>query len=216
MLDGRQPTLEAQAAGAIHDHAQGVRAASPQELQRIAEFQQTNAFFSSPALRDFALGGAAPATAQGRTRVGEAGPALLRGLPPDPAAGFKPGLCAHCHSGPLMNQTNEFAPVLHPAADPAGTRFSDVGVSEFNAASNPVREFVFNKRHGERGTRVQPRSGPRADHRHRSDDDPTFENVNAFKISPLRGIRRTRRTSTTTRRRRSKTSRRTTRTSSTW
>src|SRR5690349_11931709 len=54
MQDGRQPSLEAQAVGAIHDHAQGVRTASSKELERLAAFERTDAFFSSPALRAFA------------------------------------------------------------------------------------------------------------------------------------------------------------------
>ncbi len=50
MLDGRQPTLEAQATGAIHDHAQALSAPTGKELTRLHEFQLTDAFFSSPAV----------------------------------------------------------------------------------------------------------------------------------------------------------------------
>ncbi len=46
MMDGRQPSLEAQATGAIQDHAQGA-VPSLADLQAIAAFQKTNAFFSS-------------------------------------------------------------------------------------------------------------------------------------------------------------------------
>src|SRR6185295_19167457 len=66
MLDGRQPTLEAQAAGAIHDHAQGA-SPSAEGLHAIGEFQKTNEFFSSPELRRFALGGPAPKLPAGHT-----------------------------------------------------------------------------------------------------------------------------------------------------
>src|SRR5205823_2269644 len=108
MLDGRQPNLESQAAGAIHDHAQGV--ASFGELHAIAEFEKTNAFFSSPALRRFALEkGSAPDLPAAHTESEERGRRFFENRPPDPTEGFKPGLCAHCHSGPLLNQTNEFA-----------------------------------------------------------------------------------------------------------
>src|SRR5688572_9366234 len=59
MLDGRQATLEDQAAGAIMDHAQGV--VPPRiALRAIAAFQKSSTFFSSPALRHFANGGPAP------------------------------------------------------------------------------------------------------------------------------------------------------------
>jgi cytochrome c peroxidase len=156
MLDGRQPSLESQAAGAVVDHAQ---AAIPSQanLSAIAAFQRTNGFFSSPALRRFALGTS--------------------------------GLCSHCHSGPLLNQTNEFADDFIGLPIPAGERFMNVGISELNVPLNPVQEFVFNP-----GT---------ANERHLVSADPgralvtgVFEelglqHVNAFKIAPLRGLRRT-------------------------
>lgn len=41
MLDGRRPSLEAQAAGAIVDHAQGLVPVAA-DLHAIAAFQQTN------------------------------------------------------------------------------------------------------------------------------------------------------------------------------
>jgi cytochrome c peroxidase len=191
MLDGRQPTLEQQAAGAIQDHAQGV-IPSVAELHNIAEFQKTNAFFSSPEVRLFALGGAAPGLPVAHTASEARGRRFFEDVPPDPTDGFKPGLCAHCHSGPLLNQTNQFATLFIGAPIPAGQRFISVGVSEFNHANNPVRDFIFNP-----GT-------PQATHLLSADpgralitgigdpaQDPTLENVNAFKISALRGIRRT-------------------------
>jgi len=90
-----------------------------------------------------------------------------------------------------MDQTNQFAAAFipSPAPIPAGQRFMTVGVSEFNSADNPVREFIFNP-----GT-------PQEKHIFSPDpgralitgivDDPTLEHVNAFKISALRGIRHT-------------------------
>lgn len=191
MLDGRQPTLEAQAAGAIMDHAQAV--APPfADLHAIAAFQQTARFFSSPALRRFARGhGPAPGLPQGRTPAEQRGRRFFEDVPPDPAQGLKPGLCSHCHSGPLLNQTNEFAQffIPSPAPIPAGQRFISVGVSEFNAAGNPVREFVFNQ-----GTAQEVRiTSPDLGRAMVTGvvDDPTLEHLNAFKISPLRGIART-------------------------
>lgn len=193
MLDGRQPTLEAQAAGAIHDHAQGI-GPSAADLHSIAEFQRTEAFFSSPALRRFARGGAAPRLPRGHTPSEKRGRRFFEDVGPDPALGFKPGLCAHCHSGPLLNQTNEFAQAFIQLPIPAGMRFISVGVSEFDAANNPRREFIFNQGTASESHVFSPDPGralitgigivP---------DNPalTLENVNAFKISPLRGIART-------------------------
>jgi cytochrome c peroxidase len=190
MLDGRQPTLEAQAAGAIADHAEGV-VPSLKSLHAIAEFQKTSGFFSSPELRRYASGGPKPGLPRGRSTSEKRGRRFFEDVPPDPSQGLKPGLCAHCHSGALLNTTNEFAKAFipSPAPIPEGQRFLSVGVSEFNAAGNPVREFVFNQ-----GT-------PQEVHVFSPDpgralttgvvDDPTLEHVNAFKISPLRGIRNT-------------------------
>ena len=189
MLDGRQPSLEAQAAGAIQDHAQGVPPSSA-AVHAIAEFQRTNGFFSSPEVRRFALErGPAPGLPKGQTASEQRGRRFFEDLPPDPTDGFKPGLCSHCHSGPLLNQTNQFAQAFIGPPIPAGQRFISVGVSELNFANNPVREFVFNKGTPQEVTIASPDIG-------RAMitgivDDPTLEHVNAFKISALRGIRHT-------------------------
>jgi hypothetical protein len=186
MLDGRQVSLEAQAAGAIRDHAQGAVPAT-EALQAIAAFQRTNAFFSSPAVRHFALGGPAPELPQGNTESEKRGRRFFEDVPPD----IKPGLCSHCHSGPLLNTTNEFAKffIPSPLPIPAGQRFLGVGVSEFNDAANLPREFIFNAGTPQEVHLVSPDPG-------RAlitgvIDDPRFEHVNAFKISALRGIRHT-------------------------
>ena len=190
MLDGRQASLEAQAAGAIRDHAQGGVPAI-EALQAIAEFQRTNAFFSSPAMRRFALGGPAPGLPAGNTESEKRGRRFFEDVPPDITQGLKPGLCSHCHSGPLLNTTNEFARffIPSPAPIPAGQRFLSVGISEFNDAANLPREFIFNAGTPQQVRLVSPDPG-------RAlitgvIDDPRLEHVNAFKISPLRGIRHT-------------------------
>ena len=195
MLDGRQSTLELQADGAIHDHAQATEAPTLPELELIRQFQLTEAFFSSPELRNRSLGGPIPKLPKGNTPSEKRGRVFFEDVPPNPAAGFRPGLCAHCHSGTLMNQTSEFAPEFFGVPVRTGTRFQDVLVSAFNDAGNVVREFIFNE-----GT---------ANERHVSSPDPgralitglvdgdplagdtTFEHTNAFKISQLRGIRHT-------------------------
>lgn len=188
MLDGRQPNLPSQAAGAIADHAQ---AAVPPlaSLQAIAAFQKTNGFFSAPTVRQFFLGGPAPGLPQGNTASEKRGRVFFEDVGPDPTQGLKPGLCSHCHSGPMLNQTNEFADDFIGLPIPAGQRFLSVGVSEINAMGNPVRKFIFNKGAPNEVTLESPDPG-------RSlvtgvIDDPTLEHVNAFKISILRGIRHT-------------------------
>jgi cytochrome c peroxidase len=189
--DGREPSLQAQAARAILDHAQG-SVPSAEELSAIASFEKSRGFFSSRALRRFALDrGAAPQLPQGNTDSEKRGRRFFEDVPPDANQGLKPGLCAHCHSGPLMNQTNKFAAAFipSPAPIPAGQRFLSVGVSEFNSANNPVREFIFNP-----GTPQEKRiSSPDPGRALITGivDDPRLENVNAFKIPVLRGCRHT-------------------------
>jgi cytochrome c peroxidase len=145
MLDGRQSTLELQAGGAIHDHAVAIDIPALNQLELIRQFQLTEAFFSSPALMSRAVGGPNPRLPQGNTASERRGRRFFEDVPPDPTDGLKPGLCSHCHSGTLMNQTNEFAPLFFQLPVKTGTRFQDVLVSFFNDAGNPVREFIFNE-----------------------------------------------------------------------
>ena len=207
MLDGRQPDLESQALGAITDHAQATRTIQSRELALIAEFQRTAKFFSSPALELFARGGVAePTLPLGLSASEKRGRTFFEDLPPDFSVtppNFKPGACAGCHSGPLLNQTNQFLPL----AVPPGTRFQGVLVSEFNAAGNPAIDFVFHNQLHDFGATNQdgkpdgiievssPDPG-RALITGRADDffpfpPGSFDHLNAFKISQLRGIRHT-------------------------
>ena len=197
MLDGRQPTLEDQALGAIRDHAQSTLFIRKKQLERIADFQLTDRFFSSHALESFARGGPAPSLPQGHTPSEKRGRLFFEDRPPEPP-NFKLGLCSACHSGPMLNQTNQFLPV----AVPPGTRFQTVLVSEFNAAGNPSTKFVFQNQERDLGDANQdgvrdgiievtsPDPG-RALITGRADDLGSFDHLNAFKISPLRGVRDT-------------------------
>lgn len=208
MLDGRQPTLQAQALGAITDHGQATRAVRQRELDLLARFQQlAPRFFSSPELALFAYTGRPPRLPRGRTASEKRGRLFFEDVPPDftvDPPNLKPGSCATCHSGPMMNQTNQFL----PSAVPPGTRFQNVMVSDFNHAGNPVMNFVFrNQEHdldpttNQDGTpdgliEVASPDPGRALITGRADDffpfpPGSFDHLNAFKISPLRGIRHT-------------------------
>jgi cytochrome c peroxidase len=198
MADGRQPTLELQALGAIVDHAQATRSVSARELDLIATFQRdTRRFFSSPGLYAFARGGDAPLLPPGRTASEKRGRTFFEDLPPDVSTippNFKPGLCATCHSGPMLNQTNQFLPLPLPP----GTRFQTVFVSEINEAGNPPIDFVFHNQDVPGGVIEVSSPDPgralvtgRADDSNPASPLSTFDNLNAFKISPLRGIRHT-------------------------
>jgi cytochrome c peroxidase len=199
MLDGRQPSLQSQATGAITDHALATRPPTARELDLIANFQQHGPrFFSSPFLEFFAGGGPAPVLPRGNTASERRGRTFFEDVPPDFSVtppNFKPGVCAACHSGPMLNHTNPFLPL--PAVMP-GTRFQSVLVSEFNEGGNPPIDFVFHNQNVPGGIIELSSPDPgvalitgRAD-----DSDPTsplstFDNLNAFKISPLRGIQKT-------------------------
>jgi cytochrome c peroxidase len=197
MLDGRQPTLEDQALGAIRDHAQSTLFIGRKQLERIASFQLTDRFFSSHAVESFARGGPAPGLPRGDTPSEQRGRLFFEDRPPEPP-NFKLGLCSACHSGPMLNRTNQFLPV----AVPPGTRFQTILVSELNAAGNPLIKFVFHNQERDLGDANQdgvrdgiievtsPDPG-RALITGRADDVGSFDHLNAFKISPLRGIRDT-------------------------
>ncbi len=97
---------------------------------------------------------------------------------------FKTGICANCHSGPMLNETNEFLP-FPPFK--RGARFQTIGVSEINAAANPVIDFIFTNRDGTT-TRV---SSPDPGRALITGDANDFESLNAFKIPSLWGAART-------------------------
>jgi len=208
MLDGRQPTLQDQALGAITQHAQATRAVTPRELDLIANFQKTPRFYSSAETLLFAFTGRTPELPAGRTASEKRGRTFFEDVPPDftvTPPNFKVGACAACHSGPMMNQTNQFLPV----AVPPGSRFQDVLVSAFNVAGNPVIDFIFHNQPNDLdpatnqdgvadgNIEVSSPDPGRALITGRADDNfvqlPTasFDHLNAFKISPLRGIRNT-------------------------
>ncbi len=184
MQDGRQPTLELQAGGAIQDHAQGT-AFTLADLENIKQFQMTDAFFSSPELRDRARGGPQPKLPKGSTPSEKRGRRFFEDVPPD--SDVRHGLCSHCHSGTLMNQTSEFAPLFFGVPVKTGTRFQDILVSTFNDAGNPVREFIFTQGDGTEVHKFSPDPG-RALITGALDDPITFENFDAFKIPQLRGV----------------------------
>ncbi len=130
MWDGREGTLENQARDAILGHAQAPAAPCLADLQAIARYEQDD-LFSSPALQRFAQGGPAPGLPAGHTASEKRGRAFF-----DPTT--KNGLCAQCHAGPMLNQTDTFAFGL-----PAGARFASVRVSEMNTRGLPVHTYVF-------------------------------------------------------------------------
>jgi cytochrome c peroxidase len=186
MLDGRQPDLPSQAAGAIRDHAQATIAPTIEQLSLIASFQSTDRFFSSIQLKNFAHGAAPPQLPIGRTPAERRGRRFFEDIPP--GATGKDGLCAGCHSGPMLNETNaELAKIL---PIPPGTRFQSVLVSEFNAAGNIPITFVFTNPDNTKTELTTPDPG-RALITGVGQEFGSFDNVNAFKIPTLWGVKKT-------------------------
>lgn len=176
MFDGREPNLAAQARNAIRNHAQATGPVSDADLASIAAFEQSDSFFSSPAVRDYARGGPAPSLPQGTSPSEKRGRVFFEDRF-DPQ-NLKVGSCGICHSGPMLDRTSHAFPLG------AGVRFISVSVSEFNEARNPVRLFTVRNPDGSQVTIASPDPG-------RALITGDIRDFNAFKISPLRGIRRT-------------------------
>jgi cytochrome c peroxidase len=142
LLDGRAPTLQEQALGAIHDHYQNSEEPTPAQLDAIAEFQRTDAhFFSSDELEEFAAGGPPPELPPGVTPTEKRGRMFFVDAPFAPPS--KNGICALCHSGPMLNRVNQDHSNV-PGSPPPGVRFIDTGVTLVNAPNNPIRTWVIN------------------------------------------------------------------------
>ena len=185
MLDGREPNLRIQARHAIENHAQNTKSLSDSDLVLIADFQLTDGFFSSPALRKFARGGPVPVLPGGRTESEKRGHRFF--VSAAFAGDGKSGACAACHSGPMLNETDRFLPV--PVA--AGTRFISVNVSEFNAAGNPLRQFLFKMPDGSVIPVMSPDPGRALVTGKIGGPPPDCStNLNAFKIPSLWGVRK--------------------------
>ena len=182
MWDGRHHNLDEQALSAILGHVEAARTPSAKELERIAEFERSRTFFSSLPLWRFAVNGTPPPLPAGRTESEQRGREFFEDVPPD-KGNSKRGICAICHSGPLLNETNEFIPVPPRRR---GGRFQSILVSELNAMGNPVQEFVFEKPDGTTTRILSPDPG-----RAVITGSLDFEHLNAFKIPPLWGVSRT-------------------------
>lgn len=182
MYDGRDPDLIAQARGAIAAHAQAGREPSSHELKQIAAFQHTPGFFSSFTMLKYAYTGSAPRLPEGRTESEKRGRRFFIDAPP--AGDLKTGACAVCHSGPMLNETNQF--VFFPPFQRGG-RFQSVGVSEFNDTKNPALDFVFRNADGSTTLVSSPDPGRALI----TGDANDVLSRNAFKIPSLWGVART-------------------------
>jgi cytochrome c peroxidase len=140
--DGRPATLEDQALGAIHDHYQNTREPTFAQLGAIADFERTNAhFFSSDELKAFAAGGPPPELPPGITPAEQRGRTFLVDAPFAPPS--KNGICALCHSGPMLNRVNQAHSDFGQGRPRPGVRFFGTGVKIVNAPNNPIRTWII-------------------------------------------------------------------------
>lgn len=190
MLDGRDKDLNAQALSAIQRHFQAPNPL-PSDVSRIAGFELTNRFFSSPDMLHYAQKGDVPVLPEGKTASEKRGRRFFLNVSPY-KSGDNSGTCAVCHSGPMLNQTNEFLPLPNPP----GTRFLTIGVSEGNLIGNSVRNFIFRNADGTQSSVWSPDPGRalitgKIDGVAAANGAPFFTSLNAFKISPLWGVKNT-------------------------
>lgn len=143
MSDLRAATLTVQALGAIQGHFQNTIEPSALQLELIAEFQQKDPrFFSSELLRRFAQNGETPRLPEGTTDAERRGRSFFEDASFAPPS--KAGVCALCHSGPMLNEANVFSTAVF--GGPPGTHIFSAGVSERNFAGNPT--YTFDVREG--------------------------------------------------------------------
>jgi hypothetical protein len=143
MYDLRARNLSDQALGAIHDHAQNTVEPTPEQLALIADFQRTDKhFFSSDTLQGFARGGPAPALPPGKTASEQRGRLMF--VETEFSPGSTKGICALCHTGPMLNQTSPFN-----HTGPPGARIANIGVSERNLLNLPEYTFLIDDGFGD-------------------------------------------------------------------
>jgi cytochrome c peroxidase len=151
MWDGREGTdLAHQALSAALDHAEVLQLPTESELADIAFFQEQ--LFSSAALREYARGGPEPTLPYGRNDSEERGRAFFLDEPLSASAGTH-GLCATCHSGPMLNRTGHFNP-----GDPPDLPFSGNRTSQFNRRALP--EYTYHITLASDHLNDNPRIGP--------------------------------------------------------
>jgi cytochrome c peroxidase len=139
--DGRPQSVQEQALEAVHGHYQPAVEPTAAQLDAIADFQQiAPQFFSSPALRRFAAGGPPPELPPGVTPAEKRGRTFLVDVPFAPPS--KNGICALCHSGPMLNMVSQAHSDFVGGRPRPGVRFSNIGVAIVNEPRNPIRTWI--------------------------------------------------------------------------
>jgi cytochrome c peroxidase len=108
--------------------------------------------------------------------------------------GSTAGICALCHSGPMLNRSNQFAP--SSVGGPPNARFADIGVSERNLLNLPVYTFLIDNGLGNVRAVVSPDPGVILTHPRLPDMPPVTVRhpaffANMFKIPSLWNVKAT-------------------------
>ena len=121
MLDGRQPNLD-KPGSRSHPRSRAKRHRSHDRTAIVnREVSVDGPVLQLIELRNFANGAAPPQLPSGRTASEKRGRRFFEDIPPD--ATGKDGLCAGCHSGSMLNETN--AEVGEDSADTPGYPFPE-------------------------------------------------------------------------------------------
>jgi hypothetical protein len=190
MYDLRARNLSDQAVGAIHDHAQNTVEPTEEQLAMIAEFQRTDQrFFSSEELQDFAGGGPPPVLPPGKTKSQQRGRLMF--VETEFTPGSTKGICALCHTGPMLNQTSPFNPTAPP-----GARIGNIGVSERNLLNLPEYTFLIDDGSGNvQAVRLSDPGIPLTNPRPPGVPPPSVRHpaffAGMFKIPSLWGVKKT-------------------------
>ena len=205
MHDGRAPDLQAQALDALRVHAKIGRTPTREELDAIAHMEKSR--FTSVEMRQFAAGGSEPGLPEGSSAAEQRGRAFFVSQPVDVKNGH--GVCATCHSGPMLDTTNEHLARFFPQVVPlpgtdlkfgadAGFRVFTNASAEHNSAGLPVRTWRLRGPDGsweefkspDIGMALSPLAVGIPDRYKPYMQWPVFTK-NIFKINSLRGIART-------------------------
>lgn len=215
MHDGRAPSLEVQANGAIHGHYQPTIEPTSDQLSLIADFERS--LYSSAAIARYARGEVLilplpfpepikPVEETLSVQISDAEPilepepepVLVRVPPPLPAGttdqeirgrALFDRMCFTCHGGPMLDTTTAGDPFAFGGV--IGIHFANIFVSERNLMQNPVKSYTFTNPDGTTTVRTTPDLGLALITNHHPQGDQFGAPVNFFRIPSLWDVQRT-------------------------
>ena len=161
MLDGRDPNLPTQALHAIQAHDQATRTPTQADLLGIAQFEQTDSFFSSYKLLAYARGGPPPALPQGTTASEKRGRLFFVDTPffPGERAVLAPSaIAARCSTRPihfslrLRSDSSRPGHVFRASASRSSTRLRIPSTSSIGRTPTGLRRLCGARTRGARSS----------------------------------------------------------------